>query len=198
VETGVTEKQIRDYQEAKATGQTARAKSIAGILVAQNMGLVAKVVKKYQVKQAFLNFADSKDDLMQAGVIGVLKTLDTFNPARGKFSSICMWKILHEVQRELCKQMTASHPRSNRREVKSDIADLPEGFLSYDERDRIEASSELQAVLDELAATCTEEEQAYVAALLAGATEREARRLAKLSEEACKTLRMRLSETLSN
>lgn len=191
-QVGVTDKQIRDYQEAVVTGQTEKARRIAGVLVQQNMGLVAKVVKKYAVKQVFLNFADAKDDLMQAGVIGILKALDTFNPARGKFSSICTWKILHEVQRELCKQMTASLPRSNRREIRSDVADLPEGFLSYDDRERIEASDELQTILQEMTLECTEEEQAYVTGLMAGLSEWESRRRSKLSEAGCAILRDKL------
>lgn len=195
-QTGVTDKQIRDYQEAKATGQTEKARRIAGVLVQQNMGLVARVVQKYAVKQAFLNFADAKDDLFQAGCIGILKALDSYNPARGKFSSICCWKILHEVQRELCKQMTASLPRSNRREIRSDVADLPESFLSYDELGRLEASDRLGIILDELAATMGEAEQAYLAALVAGANEKEARKVAKLSEEATISLQEKLRATL--
>lgn len=196
--TGVTEKQIRDYQEAKATGQLARARAMSGQLVGQNMGLVAKVVNKYRVKQAFLSFADAKEDLMQAGVIGLLKAFDTYNPARGKFSSIAMWKILHEVQREICKQMTTTYPRLNRREIRSDVADLPEAFLSYDDRERIEASNELQTLLDEVAASCSEEEQTYMSGLLNGLSERESRRRARLSEEACSLLRNRLNEALGN
>lgn len=63
----------RAYLEAMAAGDQAA----KGKLIEHNMRLVAHVAKKYY------NESDDMEDLISIGTIGLLKAVETYNPARG-------------------------------------------------------------------------------------------------------------------
>ena len=179
--SGVTDRQIAAYHVAIATGDMKSAKKISAVLIRDNMGLVYKFIRKYRVKRQMLAFADSKDDLIQAGIIGLITALNVHNPARGKFSCIAVWKIRHEIQREICKQMTTSASRSSVSETRLGLDSLPEDFLSHSELHSLESESRLRALLDELAISYTEQEQEYLSLMLHGMDEIQARRHANMT-----------------
>ncbi|MGZ5056958.1 MAG: sigma-70 family RNA polymerase sigma factor [Methylobacter sp.] len=68
-------------------------------MIARNMGLVAYVAHKY--KTTALGF----DDLLQEGVVGLIKAVDRFDPERGyQFSTYAMPWIKQAISRLIIKQ----------------------------------------------------------------------------------------------
>lgn len=62
------------------------------LLIEHNLRLVAHVVKKYARK------GEEQDDLISIGTIGLIKGIDTFNPAKGvRLATYCARCIENEV-----------------------------------------------------------------------------------------------------
>lgn len=78
-------------------------------LILANMRLVLSVIKKFNVQSV------SKDDLFQAGVIGLIKAADNFDVSVGvKFSTYAVPMIIGEVKRHLRTRNSMRIPRSIR------------------------------------------------------------------------------------
>ena len=194
---GVTDRQIAQYHIARAMGDVKAMKKLSATLIEQNMGLVYKAVGQYRVKRSMLAFADAKDDLIQAGIIGILKALDVHNPARGKFSCIAVWKIRHEIQRELCKQMTTTVSRPSAIETRIDFSTLDEDFMSHSILEDLEDQSRLVALLDEIAISYSDQEQEYLSLILHGMSELQARRHTNVQLPRSRAIIKELREILS-
>ena len=68
-------------------------------MIASNTGLVAFVAQKYKVNT--LSF----DDLMQEGLVGLIKAVDRFDPDRGnRFSTYAIYWIRQAISRLIVKQ----------------------------------------------------------------------------------------------
>ena len=66
-------------------------------VIKQNMGLVYKVVQRFNVNPF------ERDDLIQAGLIGIWKAARRYNPGRGCFSTYALPFIIGEVKSEYKK-----------------------------------------------------------------------------------------------
>jgi RNA polymerase primary sigma factor len=65
-------------------------------ITSENMGLVYSVFNK-----TFSEYKDRKDDLIQAGAIGLMRASQKFDPSMGnKFSTYAMWWIMSRMGRE--------------------------------------------------------------------------------------------------
>lgn len=86
----------------------------------RNTGLVHSVVHKN-----FSNYRN-KEDLTQTGYVGLLKAIDTFNPAKGiKFSTYATKCIINEIYNYVLKDSTVKIPnRYNHRDVMINIVSL--------------------------------------------------------------------------
>lgn len=85
-------------EEERALGLRMRAgdRSARDELVERNMGLVYSVVNRYGTDDP----ATDQDDLVQEGVIGLMRALDKWEPERGyKLSTFAVWWIRNRVQR---------------------------------------------------------------------------------------------------
>ncbi|MGE3140567.1 MAG: sigma-70 family RNA polymerase sigma factor [Thermoleophilia bacterium] len=83
-----------------ALATTARAERPPGLgrgtrdeLIVQNMGLVEGLARRYVAA------GEPMDDVVQAGMIGLIKAADRFDPARGDFRSFAAPTILGEIRR---------------------------------------------------------------------------------------------------
>ena len=66
------------------------------LLVEHNLRLVAHIIKKYYTQ------SDHQDDLISIGTIGLIKAVDTFDPAKGKrFASYASRCIENELRMDL-------------------------------------------------------------------------------------------------
>lgn len=87
------------YQEArpgqKHTPKIRQALITRNMLLLQNMGLVGRVAHRYSNK--FL----AHEDLEQAGVFGLIRALDEYDPARASFSTFAIIWIRAAVQKAL-------------------------------------------------------------------------------------------------
>jgi RNA polymerase sigma factor (sigma-70 family) len=79
-------------------------------LVRDNMGLVKKfVMRLHKASSAYAEV----EDLMQAGAIGLVRTLDGYDPNKGAFSTFAAWWIRHEVQNATAKVSQITRPKNS-------------------------------------------------------------------------------------
>ncbi len=182
---GVTEREAREYQEALKTNNRAVLNRLGAVLIDRNMGLVVKTVEKLYRNRAHQYGSDAREDLICAGTIGLLKTLQDFHPGRAQFSTIATYRIWHEVQQCLCKMQVTSHPKANRTEFRA-------GSEEYDAdvdrrtllawRDGSDPADDLEEIA-KWTATQPDDVQLFVSALLCGEEVKRAAKVAKLTEE---------------
>ena len=92
------------FVQIKAGDKYAREKYIQG-----NLRLVLSVIKRFH------NNNENVDDLFQIGCIGLMKSIDNFNPDIGvKFSTYAVPMIIGEVRRYLRDNSSYRIPRSLR------------------------------------------------------------------------------------
>lgn len=92
------------FKKIKEGDQTAREKYIQG-----NLRLVLSVIKRFH------NNNENADDLFQIGCIGLMKSIDNFDPTLGvKFSTYAVPMIIGEVRRYLRDNSSYRIPRSLR------------------------------------------------------------------------------------
>lgn len=88
----------RQQRLRKAVDESSAAK---GRFVASNLRLVVSVARKYH-KAAM---SQSLNDLIQEGNIGLMKSVEKFDPDRGfRFSTYAMWWIKHHVRRAITER----------------------------------------------------------------------------------------------
>ncbi len=72
-------------------------------LIRHNLRLVAHIAKKYYA-------ADSAEDLVSTGTIGLIKAVNTYDPARGiKFSTYASRCIENEMRMQFRRRRRAAH-----------------------------------------------------------------------------------------
>lgn len=92
------------FKKIKAGDQNARDQYIRG-----NLRLVLSVIKRFH------NHNENADDLFQIGCIGLMKSIDNFDPTMGvKFSTYAVPMIIGEVRRYLRDNSSYRIPRSLR------------------------------------------------------------------------------------
>ena len=92
------------FKKIKAGDQDARDQYIRG-----NLRLVLSVIKRFH------NHKENADDLFQIGCIGLMKSIDNFDPTMGvKFSTYAVPMIIGEVRRYLRDNSSYRIPRSLR------------------------------------------------------------------------------------
>ena len=92
------------FKKIKAGDQDARDQYIRG-----NLRLVLSVIKRFH------NHNENADDLFQIGCIGLMKSIDNFDPTMGvKFSTYAVPMIIGEVRRYLRDNSSYRIPRSLR------------------------------------------------------------------------------------
>ncbi len=90
---------IDDLYRRKVERCRAELKNLRQQMIANNNGLVAFVAHKYKINS--LSF----DDLMQEGLVGLIKAVDRFDPARGIcFSTYAIYWIRQAISRLIVKQ----------------------------------------------------------------------------------------------
>lgn len=63
-------------------------------LITENMNLVYSALHKYYPSMAY------DEDMIQYGMIGLIKAADTYDASKSKFSTYAMWVILNEIKQE--------------------------------------------------------------------------------------------------
>lgn len=86
---------IRQWQRARAEGRDDDARYQAAFLVRANRSLVRRRTAHYQLNRL------GREDLLQAGYLGLFQALERFVPDRGRFSAYASFWIRKEVQRAL-------------------------------------------------------------------------------------------------
>ena len=86
---------IARWQLARLSNDAAAARQEADFLVRVNRSLVGRAVRRYRL------FRLSREDLVQAGQLGLLQALERFDPARGRFAAYATYWIRKEAQRSL-------------------------------------------------------------------------------------------------
>lgn len=99
---------VRRWRDAQQAGDERRAKRVGDEILRANAGLV----RKFAMRWAHPRSDEDKEDAMQAGAMGLLRALETFDPAKGAFSTHAEWHIRDYVQRFSGKPTAVSRPRS--------------------------------------------------------------------------------------
>lgn len=87
-------KSVREVYEAKIRGDEAKA-----ALISANMRLVFHIARFYK------NRGVSYSDLIQEGTVGLMKSVEKFDPARGfRFSTYASWWVKQAVSRAIAEQ----------------------------------------------------------------------------------------------
>jgi RNA polymerase sigma factor (sigma-70 family) len=84
---GEAERQVREAAEA---GMEARRR-----LVSANLGWVITLARRMHTSGAVL------DEVLQAGVIGLLTAIERFDPAKGRFTTIATFTVREEIRRAI-------------------------------------------------------------------------------------------------
>ena len=122
------------FKKIKAGDKEARERYIKG-----NLRLVLSVIKR------FTNHNENVDDLFQIGCIGLMKSIDNFDPNLGvKFSTYAVPMIIGEVRRYLRDNSSYRIPRSLR-----DTA-----YKAIHARELLSRTSLHEPTLDEISADC--------------------------------------------
>jgi RNA polymerase sporulation-specific sigma factor len=122
------------FDKIKQGDMEARDKYIRG-----NLRLVLSVIKR------FSNHTENVDDLFQIGCIGLMKSIDNFNPDMGvKFSTYAVPMIIGEVRRYLRDNSSYRIPRSLR-----DTA-----YKAIHTREELSKTLLHEPTLDEISAEC--------------------------------------------
>ena len=66
-----------------------------GTLVHMNFGLIASIAKKYKFSEEY------KDDVFGEGVLGLYSAIESYDPARGMFSTYATFKIRDRIVKYL-------------------------------------------------------------------------------------------------
>lgn len=99
---------VAQYRAAKEAGDTAVARRVAEAIVRANEGLVKKFGMKFGRPQTL----EAKEDVFQAARMGILRSIEDFDPAKGSFSTHAQWHIRDYVQRWSGKTSAVTRPRS--------------------------------------------------------------------------------------
>lgn len=94
------------WQTAKSEGDTKRATRLRDQLIAENMGLCSMVLRRFKTR-----LAGDREDLIQAGAIGLMIALDRYDESKGAFSTFATWRIFHEMQKYNGKSDVVHRPR---------------------------------------------------------------------------------------
>lgn len=122
------------FTRIKAGDQTARETYIKG-----NLRLVLSVIKRFH------NYNENPDDLFQIGCIGLMKSIDNFNPDLGvKFSTYAVPMIIGEVRRYLRDNSSYRIPRSLR-----DIA-----YKAMHSKEILSATMQQEPTIEDIAKHC--------------------------------------------
>ena len=133
------------FKKIKAGDKEAREKYIEG-----NLRLVLSVIKR------FSGHTENVDDLFQIGCIGLMKSIDNFNPDMGvKFSTYAVPMIIGEVRRYLRDNSSYRIPRSLR-----DTA-----YKAIHAREMLSRTMLHEPTLDEISAECNISKEDIVYAL---------------------------------
>jgi RNA polymerase sporulation-specific sigma factor len=122
-------------------------------LIRHNLRLVAHVTKKYYAAP------DSQDDLISIGTIGLIKAVDTFDPARAvRFSSYASQCIENELRMHLRHTKREGTAVSLQEPLESGTENaaltlgdvLPDDTVMEDDYDRREVSLQMRRLLKQL------------------------------------------------
>jgi RNA polymerase sigma factor (sigma-70 family) len=80
-------------------------------LVALNEGLVQKIVQGFTGRTRYY-VAEMREDLLQAGRIGLIRAIHKWDPDRGAFSTVAFNEIRYEIQRTACSATPIDVPRT--------------------------------------------------------------------------------------
>jgi len=113
------------------------------LVVKQYTPLVHKIVNRY----AFLAPAHSREDLVQEGLLGIVKALDTFDPTRGyKFMTWLFPNVRQAVQGVARKEI--KHPKYSLSLENADWAGNLEDPAHFEVRDEVSSDSVKQLLVD--------------------------------------------------
>lgn len=128
--------------------ETARAQ-----LIEHNLRLVAHIVKKYYAASA------EQDDLISIGTIGLIKAVDTYNPARRvRFASYASQCIENEIRMHLRRIRREGTTTSLQEPIEAGdggltVADvLPDDFVMEEHCEQTDAARRLRALVAALPA----------------------------------------------
>lgn len=86
---------IGRWRAARTSSDTITAAREVDFLLRANLSLVGRAVRRYRLSRL------SREDLFQAGQLGLLLALERFDPARGRFAAYASYWIRKEAQRSL-------------------------------------------------------------------------------------------------
>lgn len=111
----------------------------AAALVEQNQGLVHHVINRF-----FRRYLADEDDLVQEGLIGLWKAIQTHDPEKGQLSTWACKRIRWRIDRYLQRRGNRPLPQAN--QVKGDKGEdrdaleqipAPEGDMAMDNQDLV-------------------------------------------------------------
>ena len=122
-------------------------------LIEHNLRLVAHIVKKYDIKKT------QSDDLISIGTIGLIKAVDTYNPARRvRFASYASQCIENEIRMHLRRIRREGTTTSLQEPIEAGdggltVADvLPDDFVMEEHCEQTDAARRLRALVAALPA----------------------------------------------
>jgi RNA polymerase primary sigma factor len=92
-----------DSEAEYARAIEAERKRAMATTVRSNQGLVYMAVRRYQVALRKAQGLEEAD-LVQAGLMGLAKAWERFDPAKGTWSTYAMWWVHHGIRRTLSNQ----------------------------------------------------------------------------------------------
>lgn len=99
---------VAKYREAVQAGDVCTQRRVSETLLRLNEGLV----KKFGLTFGRPQTADEKEDVFQAARLGILRSLQDYDPQKGAFSTYAQWHIRDYVQRWTGKTVAVTRPRS--------------------------------------------------------------------------------------
>lgn len=96
------------WREWMAETNPIRKQAIGGVLLKANLPLAMKFVNRFMKRS---QQALEQDDLVQAACMGLMKTMERFNPEKGKFSTIAAHWIRDALQQCAIRQSIVYRPR---------------------------------------------------------------------------------------
>lgn len=125
------------WQDAVKAGDVKVAKKLKDKLVIDNSPLAVLIANRYK---RYTKTSTEIEDLSQAGIIGVLKAFDKYDPTRAKFSTYATFIIISEIQKCIHKDRKINLPRNKKSE------DHPMKFTAEREAKKIEHNEDYDSV----------------------------------------------------
>jgi RNA polymerase sigma factor (sigma-70 family) len=102
----------RIWQDAKTQGDKAKANRWRNKIVTDNYPFAVSVANRYKKCVATTT---EIEDMCQAGALGIMRALETYDPTRAAFSTYAAFFIVHEIQNVIHKDRKIRIPKNKKK-----------------------------------------------------------------------------------